>query len=203
MSSESFNQEHSVGLDASDEALIEAVQTGDVGALREIYRRYVRLVYTLALRILDCAEEAEDITQDIFLALWRERHYDSSRGSLQRFLVMLTRSRSIDRMRSQKSRHRRHQRLEIMEEDKSALNQPLDQISLREQAEQVRKALSTLSSSEQEVLEIAYYEGLSQSAISARLGIPLGTVKTRSRQGLKKLRLALDDSIWLGDYEPR
>ena len=195
MSSDSFKQEHPVALDVSDEALIEAVQVGNVGALREIYRRYVHLVYSLAMRILGSEEEAEDLTQEIFLAIWRGRHYDSSRGSLQRYLIMLTRSRSIDRKRSQQSRSRKHHRLQVMGDIKPAPNPPLEEISRGEQMQQVREALLTLSVNEREVLEIAYYEGLSQSEIAERLGIPLGTVKTRSRQGLKKLRHALNDSI--------
>lgn len=188
-------QEYAVAVDAAtDEALIEAIQAKQVGALREIYQRYAGLVYTLALRILNNAEEAEDMTQEIFLTLWHQCRYDSSRGSLKRFLVMITRSRSIDRVRSRKSRHRLLQRCRTTVEP-PVDNAPLEHATQGEAAQQVRTALLGLPHSEREVLEIAYYEGLSQSEIAHRLSIPLGTVKTRSRQGLKKLRRALDDQI--------
>ncbi|MEM9904038.1 MAG: sigma-70 family RNA polymerase sigma factor [Cyanobacteria bacterium P01_D01_bin.44] len=194
MGFDSSNQKSAAVIDATDEALIEAIKAKQVGALREIYRRYAGLVYTLALRILNTAEEAEDMTQEIFLTLWHQCRYDPSRGSLKRFLVMITRSRSIDRVRSRKSRHRLLQRFRTTV-DHPTDNAPLDHATQGEAAQKVRNALSALSQAEREVLEIAYYEGLSQSEIANRLSLPLGTVKTRSRQGLKKLRRALDNQI--------
>ncbi|MEO1401915.1 MAG: sigma-70 family RNA polymerase sigma factor [Cyanobacteria bacterium J06635_1] len=194
MGLDSSHQEYAVAVDATDDDLIEAIKARRVGALKAVYRRYAGLVYTLALRILNNAEEAEDMTQDIFLTLWHQCRYDPSRGSLKRFLVMMTRSRSIDRVRSRKSRHRLLQRFRTTVDHPTA-NAPLEHATQGEAAQKVRHALSALSQAEREVLEIAYYEGLSQSEIATRLSIPLGTVKTRSRQGLKKLRRALDDQI--------
>ena len=186
-----------VTADTHDAVLIAAVKARQVGALKEIYRRYARLVYTLSLQILNNAEEAEDMTQEIFLTLWHQCRYDPNRGSLKRFLVMVTRSRSIDRIRSRQSHYRILQRWRTAF-DKPKDNVPLEHATQGEAAQKVRHALSTLSPAEREVLEIAYYEGLSQSEIANRLSIPLGTVKTRSRQGLKKLRGALDDLRWRG-----
>ncbi|NER78356.1 MAG: sigma-70 family RNA polymerase sigma factor [Leptolyngbya sp. SIO1D8] len=182
-------------LNATDIVLLEAMQARQVEALREIYRRYGQLVYSLALRILNTPEEAEDLTQEIFLNLWQKNSYDAQRGSLGTYLTLVTRSRAIDRVRSQGARYRLMQRWDKATIADSSANGPLEQATLGEQAQRVREALSELTPSEREVLEIAYYEGLSQSQIARRLDIPLGTVKTRSRQALKKLRRQLQDLI--------
>lgn len=169
------------------------MQDGQVEALREIYRRYGRLVYTLALRILNDAGEAEDLTQEIFLKVWQQPQYDADRGSLGTFLTTVTRSRAIDRLRSHGARQRLLQRWEVIHQATPTANAPLDAATVSEQARRVRHALTQLPPAEREVLEIAYYEGLSQAAIASHLNIPLGTVKTRSRQALKKLRRLLKD----------
>ncbi|MBE7384236.1 MAG: sigma-70 family RNA polymerase sigma factor [Leptolyngbya sp. SIO1E4] len=182
-------------LNATDNALSEAMQTGQVEALREIYRRYGRLVYSLALRILSTPEEAEDLTQEIFLKLWQKSGYNVDRGSLGTYLTLVTRSRAIDRVRSRGARYRLMQRWDTAHTAAAPTNLPLEKATWGEQAQRVREALAELSAPEREVLEIAYYEGLSQSQIAHRLEIPLGTVKTRSRQALKKLRFKLQDLI--------
>lgn len=179
--------------DAADPALLEAMQAGQVAALRVLYRRYGRLVYSLAFRVVGTAEEAEDVTQEIFLKLWQTCDYNPQRGALSTYLSLMTRSRAIDWVRSRAARRRLAQRWETMNAATAAENAPLEWASIGEQAHHVRAALAELSPAEREVLEIAYYEGLSQSQISRRLDIPLGTVKTRSRQALKKLRRLLQD----------
>ncbi|MEL6383554.1 MAG: sigma-70 family RNA polymerase sigma factor [Cyanobacteria bacterium J06626_18] len=180
-------------LDATDTALLEAMQGGQVEALREIYRRYGRCVYSLALKILNIPEEAEDLTQDIFIKFWQKNSYSADRGSLGTYLTLVTRSRAIDRVRSRGARNRLMQRWDTANMAASASNVPLEQATLGEQAQRVRQALNELAPVEKEVLEIAYYEGLSQSQIAQKLNIPLGTVKSRSRQALRKLRLKLED----------
>lgn len=174
--------------DAPDEALIEAINAGNQTALRHLYRRHSGLVYTLALQIVAYKSEAEDITQEVFLTLWRRRHYDPNRGSVRRFLVMITRSRAIDRLRSRQSRYNCYQRLHRLSQDEASRNWPLETVTYQEQAQQVRDALAALPETEREVLEIAYYQGLSQSAIAQQLNIPVGTVKSRTRQAIQKLR---------------
>ena len=168
---------------------------GQIKALDILYDRYSRLVYSIAYRILNSSEEAEDITQDVFLTLWRRNSYDPARGSLSSFLTTLTRSRAIDRLRSKNARLRVVQRLQGIVRSDSGSPSPLEQASIGERSQVIRTALSQLSESERQVLEIAYYEGLSQSEIAERLGIPLGTVKSRSRQGLLKLRQRLQDYV--------
>lgn len=179
----------------SDLELLSAMSQGQVKALGSLYDRYARLVYSIAYRVLNSAEEAEDITQDVFLTLWRRNTYDSTRGSLSSFLTTLTRSRAIDRLRSKSARLRVVQRLQGIVRSESGLPSPLEQASIGERSHLIRTALSQLSESERQVLEIAYYEGLSQSEIAQRLDIPLGTVKSRSRQGLLKLRRTLQDYV--------
>jgi RNA polymerase sigma-70 factor (ECF subfamily) len=168
-----------------------ALKERQVDALGELYDRYARLVYGLAFKILRNLEEAEDITQEVFLTLWYRHAYDPARGSLSSFLVTITRSRAIDRLRSCSTRRKFLQRWAgaVKAESISAL--PLDQASFNERWQRVRDALAQLPETERQVLEIAYYEGLSQSEIAKRLNTPLGTVKTRSRQGLMRLRQAL------------
>jgi RNA polymerase sigma-70 factor, ECF subfamily len=178
----------------SDEDLVNAMRDGHLPALKLLYRRYSRLVYTLAYRILQNPEEAEEIAQDVFLTLWHRDTYRPERGSLSRFLVVMTRSRSIDRLRSHQTHQQRIQKWQAFSTTDTS-NSPLDFANLNERAESTRQALDTLSPAEREVLEIAYYEGLSQSEIAQRLDIPLGTVKTRSRQALRKLRQTLENHV--------
>ena len=176
----------------TDTALIDGIKAKQVKALDSLYDHYGRLVFNVALRLLHNQEEAEDLTQDIFLQLWQNSEaYNPQRASLSSYLIVKTRSRAIDRLRSQKSKQRISQlwqaSIDLDYEGESALNQ----LSLQEQTQQIQSALNQLSTSEREVLEIAYYKGLSQSQIAKETKLPLGTVKSRSRQALKKLRHAL------------
>lgn len=180
---------------ASDQELLSALAAGQVNALSILYDRYARLVFSLAYKILENSEEAEDITQEIFLTLWRRNTYDPKRGSLSSFLTTMTRSRSIDKLRSKGARLRVLQRLQGIVRTEANSPTPLEQASVGERSQVIRGALAQLSETERQVIEIAYYEGLSQSEIAKQLNIPLGTVKTRSRQGLLKLRQTLQDYI--------
>ncbi|NJO80458.1 MAG: sigma-70 family RNA polymerase sigma factor [Cyanobacteria bacterium RM1_2_2] len=179
----------------SDYDLLTALAEGQVNALSILYDRYARLVYSLAYKILENAEEAEDITQEVFLTLWRRNTYDPKRGYLSSFLTTMTRSRAIDKLRSKGARLRVLQRLQGTVRIEPNTPTPLEQASMGERSQVIRGALAQLSETERQVLEIAYYEGLSQSEIAKRLNIPLGTVKTRSRQGLLKLRQTLQDYV--------
>lgn len=181
--------------DASDVDLLCALRTGQTLALGVLYDRYSRLIFSLAFKILANPEEAEDVTQEIFLALWQRDAYNPSRGSLSSFLTTMTRSRAIDKLRSRGTKYRFLQRWEGITRSEGAMATPLEQASMGERSQIIRVALEQLPPNERQVLEIAYYEGLSQSEIAQRLSIPLGTVKTRSRQGLLKLRQALQGRV--------
>ncbi|WAL59293.1 sigma-70 family RNA polymerase sigma factor [Thermocoleostomius sinensis] len=179
----------------TDRDLVQAMRQGQIEALGVLYDRYAKLVYGLALRILSNTEEAEDVAQEVFLSLWHRQTYDPSRGSLSSFLMTMTRSRSIDKLRSRNTGFRFLQRWKGLTREELSSSTPLEQASISERSERVRHALAQLPEAEREILQIAYYEGLSQSEIAQRLNMPLGTVKTRSRQGLLKLRKILQDCV--------
>jgi RNA polymerase sigma-70 factor, ECF subfamily len=183
----------------SDAALVTAVGSRQAEALRLLYQRYGGLVYKLSLRILQQPEAAADTTQEVFLSLWnRPERYDPQRGSLAVFLSVVTRSQSLNRIRQQQSQYKLVERLgrgamDIPREQKTGL----ENLALEELGDRMRSAMQHLPEAQRQVLEMAYYEGLSQSDITKQTGIPLGTVKTRSRQGLLKLQNLLRD--WVED----
>lgn len=189
---DSMPSEPAVSDKATDTEIFLAIQAQQVKALDLIYDRYGRLVYSTAVRMLNNIEEAEEVTQETFLRLWqRSEIYQPGRGSLSGFLVMLARSRSLDLLRSRKSSHQKLQRIQTAATCVLNYNPPLEFVTVEERSTFVRQALQQLSPAEKQLLETAYYEGLSQSEIAKRDGIPLGTVKSRSRQALKKLHAAL------------
>jgi len=174
----------------TDEKVFEAFTRGDIPALGVLYDRYGLLIYRLIYRMLKNSQEAEDLTQEIFLNLQVQSKFDSRRGTFYTYLMTLTRSRTIDCLRSKRSQGRFWQNIgklkDSIEQHKSY--SPMEVISAEEISIQVRNALQNLSSNQRQILELSYYEGLSQSEISKRLNIPLGTVKTHSRRGLLQLR---------------
>ncbi|MGB3296961.1 MAG: sigma-70 family RNA polymerase sigma factor [Phormidesmis sp.] len=181
-----------VGEQSTDADVFLAIQAQQVSALDLLYERYGRLVYSTALRMLKNAEEAEEVTQETFLRLWqRSEIYQPHKGSLSGFLMLLARSRALDLLRSRQAACRKLQRIQTTAACVLNYNPPLEFVTVKERTDLVRQALKHLSPAEKQLLESAYYEGLSQSEIAQRDGIPLGTVKSRSRQALKKLRAAL------------
>ncbi|NJM45750.1 MAG: sigma-70 family RNA polymerase sigma factor [Alkalinema sp. RU_4_3] len=178
----------------SDPKLIEALQRHDRNALSAIYDRYSGLVYKIALKMLHQEESAADLTQEVFLELWkRPERYQSDRGSIGVFLSVMTRSRALNRIRTAKSQQNLLQRAGRNAMTESTANPNLEQATLSELSSMVTQALQQIPEAQRQVLEMAYYEGLSQSDITEKTGIPLGTVKSRSRQGLLKLRDLLKD----------
>ncbi|NET35317.1 MAG: sigma-70 family RNA polymerase sigma factor [Cyanothece sp. SIO1E1] len=177
----------------TDEAIFLALQQGDKAALAALYDRYSRLVYTIALRILNNGSEAEDLTQEIFLNLWQKQNYDVTRSSLVRFLSTVTRSRAIDKVRSRGIRYRILNRWGRQTATPDTSSIPIEQASLGERSQRVREALKSLPENQHEVLLLAYYHGFSHSEIAKHTDIPLGTVKYRIRQGLIKLKTILKD----------
>ena len=135
------------------------------------------------------------MTQEIFLALWRHVTYNPEHGYFIRYLITMTRSRAIDKIRSRGRNLKLIQRWGQTITAETSSNSPVEQASLTERSQQVRSALAQLSQQQRQVLEMAYDEGLSQSEIAQRLDIPLGTVKTWTRQGLLRLKPILQDKI--------
>ena len=174
--------------------VILGIQQGDRAALEVLYDRYSGLVYKLSLRILANPEAAADLTQEIFLAVWSQpEKYQNDRASIAVFLSVMTRSKALNRLRSLKSHQQLVQRFGRMERPDSGNNPNLDRATLEELSGRVKAALAEIPNAQRQVLEMAYYDGLSQSDITEKTGVPLGTVKSRSRQGLLKLRELLKD----------
>lgn len=178
-----------------DPVVYAALCDGNIKALDAIYNRYSAPVYRLALRILKSEEEAADLTHEVFLRLWRTLGYDPNRGSLLVYLMMMTRSQSLNRIRSAKNQRKLAERWGRGTQPLAEGASMLESIALKEASGQVRSALGLLPANQRQVLEMAYYDGLSQSEITTQLDIPLGTVKSRSRQGLLKLRKLLKDLV--------
>lgn len=177
-------------LSQQDLELLQALKTGQTTALSKLYDRYGSVVYGLALKILKDAQEAEDLTQEVFVTLWNNNTYNPARGSLSNYLVVMTRSRSLDKLRSRGSRRKFLERWQHTTLPAFTLSAS-EQIDIWDTSQQVQQALAQLPEQQRKILEMAYYQDLSQSEIAKTLNIPLGTVKTSARQALKKLRKIL------------
>ncbi|MEO1352296.1 MAG: sigma-70 family RNA polymerase sigma factor [Cyanobacteria bacterium J06635_15] len=172
----------------TDTDLVMALRAGDTAALGALYDRHARLVYGIALKMLNNPQESEDLTHDIFLYLAKTTSYDPTRSSLRTFLAVITRSRAIDRLRSKTTRTRALQRQKSNQRQDTLTNPPLEYLFQREQSQAVLNILAQLSAEQREILQLMYYEGLTQASIAQRLNLPLTTVKARARRGLLKLR---------------
>ena len=180
----------------TDLELIGRIRGGDQPALDELYRRYSSPVYSLVWKILQNAEESEDVALDVFWQIWRQaERYDLSRGAPPAWIFTLARSRAIDRLRA---RHRREDRTVSFDDPELNLD-PLDEkkapdevASFRQTRDAVREAMKSLSPKQREAVELAFFGGMTHVEIAEKLRQPLGTVKTRIRQGLIRLRRQLD-----------
>ena len=171
--------------------LLGEIARGDRDAFARFYDLHATLVHTFALRILRERGEAEEVVQDVFVQVWRQAEtYRADRGTPEAWLITLTRSRGIDKLRSRRRRDEMARpvdnpdRLPTSAVAESAAGQAEARATLG-------GALAELPAAQRSVLELAYFDGLTQSEIAARLGEPLGTVKTRMRSGLERLRGAL------------
>lgn len=172
--------------------LLPAVARGDVSAFEALYDRYASTIYALLLRILCNADDAQEVLQETFVKAWTSaKMFDAVRGSEVAWLISIARSRGIDRLRSRKVRVEREDEAgrEISIHASFAdRNSGADHAIQSEERIAVRGALAELPEAQRIALELAYFEGLSQSQIAERLGQPLGTVKTRMQLGMRKLR---------------
>jgi RNA polymerase sigma-70 factor, ECF subfamily len=181
--------------DKEDIELIRAIARGDEKAFAALYDRYCSILFGLLLRILNSNAEAEEVLQEVFLQIWQQSSdFDDNRGRPFTWLVTLTRSRGIDRLRSIGSRDR--VATEVAKEISEPVGDASEEAIRSEQSEIVRRALSEIPEDQRHTLMMAYFEGLSQSEIAERLGEPLGTVKTRARSGMKKLRELLGNYFY-------
>jgi len=171
------------GNSADDMKLVARIRASDQQAMSELYDRYAKIVYAVALRVLQDASTAEDVLQDIFMQLWRNPDaFDGSRGTLAAWLTVISRHRSIDRLRQR--------RPELNIEDCVISGGPdlQDEAERNLVIEKVRSVLAEMNPDQRRALELAYFEGLTHTEIAAKTGEPLGTIKTRIRTGLQQLR---------------
>jgi RNA polymerase sigma-70 factor, ECF subfamily len=171
----------------ADEALMSLVELGDAAAFAVLYDRHVRAAYSLAHRMTGEKQAAEDLTQDAFIKVWRSAHgYRAGRGSVRTWILSIVHNRSIDQLRSLASRRRTQEKVEV-QAPRSQPSEAFAEAWRNAQRDQVREALATLPSEQLKILELAYFSGHTQVEIARILGVPLGTVKGRTRLGLKKL----------------
>jgi RNA polymerase sigma-70 factor, ECF subfamily len=174
-----------------DRRLLVRLAAGDGDALGDLYDRYATTVFTLAVHIVRDHAEAEEVVQETFTQAWRQAaRYDPLRATVAGWLVMMARSRAIDRVRSRSVKPDAPGATALPDLPSPAPGQDALALS-REAASRVREALQQLGDTLRAPLELAYFEGLSQAAIAERLHQPLGTIKTRMRTALSKLREAL------------
>ena len=173
-------------------ALLAEVSRGDVSAFEQLYDLYSGTLYALLLRILGNADDAQEVLQEAFVKAWTgAAQFDASRGSAIAWLISIARSRGIDRLRSRNTRANRENEAgqEISTHSGFVVkNTGADRAIRAEEDSAVRDALLELPEAQRRALELAYFEGLSQSEIAERLQEPLGTIKTRMQLGMKKLR---------------
>ena len=177
---------------SADQLALAGLARGDETALASLYDRHATGVYSLALRILQDVGDAEDIVQEVFTQAWRQAsRYDARRGAVVAWLLTMARTRAIDRLRARRTRTQ-----DLIDDAVAEVSDPValqDAMLLSgEQVSRVRAALSQLPVLQRVALELAYYEGLTHAEIAARLEEPLGTVKTRIRSAMLKLRDALE-----------
>lgn len=173
--------------EASDAALVVSIGRYQQAALAEAYRRHAGATYGLAKRLLNDHARAEEIVQEVFVRLWNEpNRYDPERGTLRSFLLAHAHGRSVDMIRSDVSRRNREEK-EAREQATGGYDVALEVWDMALSGH-VREAMETLQLGEREAIELAYFGGLTYKEVAARLGEPEGTVKSRIRSGLKRLR---------------
>ena len=178
---------------------MERLYFRDLQAFRALYQRYGNLVYSASLRVVRDTQIAEDMVQEIFLRIWRKPDaYVAQRGRFVTWLTSVTRNRAVDEVRS-RNRRFRHETASPEEQEREFAapdsNDPALTAELSDQRRLILAAMSEIPSEQREVIELAYFGGLTQQEIAERLSQPLGTVKTRIRLGMQKLRSALTPEL--------
>jgi len=177
-----------------DSALVERMMAGDEGALAALYDRYSGMLFAMLVRTLRDPQAAEEILQDLFLQLWRgAARFDAHRGSLPAWLMVIGRNRALSRLRTREHR-------EIPEDIEAfPANAVPSSVNLEDDAERsllmekLRTAMAALPTEQREAVELAYFEGMTQTEIAARTGSPLGTVKSRVRSAMQSLKQVFDE----------
>ncbi|OQW31344.1 MAG: hypothetical protein A4E19_20460 [Nitrospira sp. SG-bin1] len=169
--------------------LITQTAQGDQSAIATLYDRTSHQVYGLIFKILGNREAAEEVTLDVYTQVWRQAHtFDETRGTPGGWLIMLARTRAIDRFRAGVGERGKIESLEVASFFSSEEPTPDQEVEGRQRRQSVRQALSLLPSEQREAIALGYFYGLTQSEIADKLSLPLGTIKTRMRLGMLKLR---------------
>lgn len=180
----------------SDPSLLRLIAERQPEALGALYDRYAATLLGLGKRILGSGADAEEVLQEVFLHIWNNAgRYDPGRSSVSTWLILITRSRAIDRLRTRKVVERTHETSAQENPPEDASPEGAENVFIRERRERVQCELEKLPPEQRQVLEMAFYEGLSQSEIAGKTELPLGTVKTRTLLAMRKLRGALRDEI--------
>jgi RNA polymerase sigma-70 factor (ECF subfamily) len=177
-----------------DLELHRRLSAGDRAAFDELYRRYGAAAYGLALRITAQEALAQEVVQDAYLALWRAPEaYDPARGAFRSFFLSLVHHRAVDAVRREERLRQRTERASNLEpvRDEDVADEVVEGTYLSVRRKQVREALTTLPPEQRQVIELAYFGGYTQTRIAESIGIPVGTVKTRTLAAMRKLRRAL------------
>lgn len=180
-----------------DEAsLLARIAQQDKSALAQLYDRYARVIYSVAYKSLGLVEESEEIVLDVFSQVWRTAsRYDATKGRVDTWLFTIARTRILDRLRRlQRTAKTKMASMDSQIQSTKVSVDPIEDVLLKERRTQVLAALSQLPKEQRQVIELAYYKGLTHSEIACQTGLSLGTVKTRIRLGLSKLRVAL--GVW-------
>ena len=203
MSTEDVSPEKAAYSRLDDEALLQRLSYRDLEAFRSLYDRYGDLVYSAVLRIVRDVHIAQDMVQEVFLRIWRRpESYVAQRGRFSTWLISVARNRAVDEVRA-RSRRYRHETASPEQQERelpsSDDNDPALTAELADQRQLIIKALVELPLEQRRVIELAYFGGLTQQEIAQQLSQPLGTVKTRIRLGMQKLRTALTPKLRTGD----
>lgn len=179
-----------------DRDLVDRVAEGDQSALGELYDRYSGMLLALARRVLNDSSDAEEVLQEVFLQVWNQAgRYDTRRSSVSTWLVLITRSRSIDRLRSRQVVDRTLTHLQHENRDQHTSPEGVSAVWMDQRRQRLRHEMQQLPPEQRQVLDLAFFQGMTQSEIAGETGIPLGTVKTRTLLAMKKLRRALQAEI--------
>ena len=183
--------------DAWCAALVERVAGGETRALEELYDRYARPAYSLARRVTGDPTFAEEVVQEVFLAVWRQpKRFEAARGGFASWLLAAVHHKAVDAVRREEAVRRRAlalQAVEGLDVSDAPRNRPEDAVEERLRGERVRRALRELPESQREAMTLAYYGGYTQREIASLTSTPIGTVKTRMHRAMNNLRAALDD----------
>jgi RNA polymerase sigma-70 factor (ECF subfamily) len=178
------------GCDESDEQLMLRVRERDAAAFADLYDRYARIAYSVALRLMREASAAEDVVQDAFISLWRlADRFDAGRGSVRTYILSIVHHRAVDILRSARMQRQADAEPETLESTPDTLNVE-HAVLHRIEARKLRAAVGHLPEEQRTIVELAYFHGYAYPEIASMLGIPLGTVKSRLRLAVGKLRAA-------------